>query len=722
MAEYYKAALDISSSRTVKDPDLELVIKFFQAVEAEDGPTLQTLMFKVKKVEPAFAPLVLVPNEVYYETMARLLLMDEVSTLELLLDWYHITSFARTKRDKISEHWMGLAEFLKPPAKALPEKQLEKLFRRITKALCYVIKKFSDARLEEGPSRFDSSPSEFGNMSFHIYPLSVALYTAAGKLIRNLFVIHQQLLDAALEDLNSNPMGTKLLALFKLLEKYQEIKRLYVSQMIRCKSQFLVELTNTDYIDSSREHWYLDIFLWNTSQKFEFTPYDRDATGPLAGKVIDLRDLLDLRWKQVEFLMEAFSIAVPGTTIPTELREQKAARKKLIETINRKKATLFIKNEDDLVEFSQAFVTGQMNAGPKKSDESNDSRDDRLRFAMESLHEFLNGHLANYTSHSKYNLVEDTNYFNRSFPRALNGGAIQDCGVYAVILSYLFLTLADLLKTYGCDPKACKVSFVHLPLHVGLIIEMDKLLPVIVHNNTLWRISPGFWKKARDEWEANLGDDVIVDSDSRDSRFLEDIAALLFIRDVDLPMNVSPITKVSIPPKKSQIWDSYQKLVVRSGNDLFSERIKRSGTDEYQFDLEYLAIMVLEKRWHDKKVVEFWEKCNEEWEKLKKRDFAEKDSYFKTLDSMLKDVDESYVKEIVPKKKLLSEKLRSAREKLLGKKARIISSERLKKFATYFGYVGSVRIYLEQARTLGKEQLLESTPFEHEKRLMRYNE
>ena len=616
MAPYFQPILDLISTHPPPNGSLDLARQLCQAVETEHGEKITLLTLRVvKDVNPRMSPPVLIPEEVWYETMARLLFMGEHADLQLLLEWYdRPTTFASTRREKLAEHWDGLFAFITLPPAGLPEKELDRHLRRITTALKCVLPAYVAAVGQEGPvllpnpATGEPSPGSFGTATFSRPPLSGVLGDGIRKLVLSWMAIHQQFLDAAWQQLGSNSKdrGQKLLA---LRERWQEALRLTLDSPRNSKSARLalleIELGKIQY-GRSPKHRYLDAFPPHEGRQFGFTPYDREPLDEPPGKSVWLADLFRYRGSQLHFLLDEYGEYYgPNTTPRTaaeidEERRRKATyadRRKLIDQVERRGASLRLESEDDMVRFGCAFFQTLLGAQP--------SPDGRLT-AWNTLLDFLDLHLRTHTIHTEFNLDEEPSYFDRLFPRAINGGMLHDCGVYAVRLAFVFLSLADCIKSVSADAKPPRVSFIMFPLHVGLIVEIDGFPPFVVHNEILFRLTPEQVSQAREEWDAAPEASDPKDPKLRYQKFLEDLAAQMFLRDVDLPLLRLPIAPVSAPPRKPQIWKAFRRLVVKRIDRLFSPRIEDPGRPEFQFDVRFLSILTLEKRWHDATVVPFW--------------------------------------------------------------------------------------------------------------------
>jgi hypothetical protein len=175
-----------------------------------------------------------------------------------------------------------------------------------------------------------------------------------------------------------------------------------------------------------------------------------------------------------------------------------------------------------------------------------------------------------------------------------------------------------------------------------LLVEIAGFEPLVLHNQVMTRLKPDVVRAAEDEWKQSpMADDPSDPADLR-QRLLEDIAAQLFLRDVDLPIRREILPNVGSPPSKTKIWHAYESLVVRKIAGLFADVVNQSGKPGYQFDTRFLEVLSTEKRWRDRVVVPFWnEFAPEQWRTLGKA-FSNRVPLALALDNELDSISESY--------------------------------------------------------------------------------
>jgi hypothetical protein len=705
---YYQALLDLIASRP-PDERLELIRQLFEAVEAERGPAIPLLTRRVvATVNPVMLPMVDIPATVWHETLARLLYLGEYGDLEELLEWYEAPiSFASGRKARITETWAGVFNFVTVPAPKLSEANLVRELKRIAIALKYLIPAHTKAVADEPKPIFDPSeppPGSFGTATL-APPRYAVLRDGIRQLVAAWMIVHQQLYDAAWQKLGSGSADRADLFLTLRKRLADSVATIMGPPDAKARqAEVEIELARIRY-GRSPHHEYLDDFPLYESRVFGFTPYSRDPPEEPAGKRILLSDLVRYRASQLRFVLGEYGEFVAGASprgtaaakAEAERRRAAAERRKLIDLVEKSARSLRLDSEDELASFACAFFRCHV-AGAAKDTPPAEAR----QAAWDALLAFLERYLKAYTTHTEFNLDEDPSYFDRLFPRAINGGQLLDCGVYAVRMAYVLLTLAACVRSPESRPA--RVSFVILPLHVGLIVEVGEFPPVVLHNDVLFRPTSEDLQRWREEWDKGHEPDDPSDPALRDLRFLEDVAAMMFCRDLDLPVARHVVAPVSTPPKKSEITRAYQRLVVKPIVRLFSKDVERPARDEYQFDLRFLAMLTEDKRWFDREVVKFWNRdAHDLWKQVtndsQKPLGANRPRYASRLNALILDVSATYEDVRVAKGKL-SQELRDRRKKVLGPEAqRIVRAARLKDAGMDLGPIGAAGAHLDALKT-----------------------
>jgi hypothetical protein len=732
VAVYYQAVLDAIATKP--DPTLDKLRKLCEAVDAEDlgQVALQTGAF-VKTENPRFPPLTDLPPEVFYETMSRLLVMGAHQDLQLLVEWYERwSSMARGVAGRTTDNLLGMFAFLPTAAPNMTEKDLDRLLARIAKALAFLIPLHAIAAANApAPTYNPGSLAEgsFGTATGGQPSLLSVLEGGVRALVTTWMAVHQQFLDAAMRQLAGGgaTRGEKLLA---LRQRYLRMLQLTFSSRAFRQSARLsrlpIALARVRY-GKSPHHTYLDAFEPFDARTFPFTPYDREPEDEPRGKSLGLYDLLRFRTAQLYFILDSFGEyyppAEPPKTDAARLEEKRrtqiyAARRKLIDQVQRGAKSLSLVSEDDLVSFGCAFfqaIVATLTSQPGPMARAT---------AFDELSRFLSGYLRTWTVHTEFNLDEEPPYFDLLFPRSINGAVLQDCGVYAVRFAYILLSIAECIKSADDAEQKTTVTFIFLPLHVGLIATIGEFGTTIIHNNMLLRFNAGQAQDWRTEWDSKPEPKDPSAADALTAKFFEDVAAQMFLTDVDLPLFILPVSPVSAPPKKREIWKVYA-AGVKQIRHMFADAVSSPGSADFQFDLEFLGVMDFEKRWSDDNVVPFWnEKCFGIWNRKDaqsnrvfttarlQRNPSLRTRYTDELQKLVDEMDDRYRKEVFEaEKKPLTTRFRARAKAVLGKATtRVTMASRLERNARAIGPVGVVRQHIEEV----KKGNIKEPPFANE--------
>lgn len=726
MAVYFQPVLDQLALQF--DETLDKLRKLCEAVLAEDRGTITLELLKLVKLGRARSrPIEDVPEAIFHETMARLLTMGADQDLQVLIDWYEPLTVTLTVDAKLVENYLGMFAFLPDPAGTLSEPEIARVLGRITKALLFLLPRLAVAAAKVPRPAYSATENVFDTFTLAsgMGPgLVGGLSDGVRQLVGAWMALHQQLLDAALAHFASGGVarGEKLLA---LRERWAGMVQLIFPpgrpQRVEV-AQLAIPLARIKY-GRSPNHEYLDAFKPYNARRFGFVPYDREPPAEPAGKLVGLFDLIRSRTAQLYFFLDAVGEYVAPQKQPANPAERKeeqakrdlyAARRKIIDGLQNKTGALRFQVEDDLVAFGCAFFHGIVSSQTGKT--ATDARAE----AFTELLKVMGGFLRTQTAHTEFNLDEKTKYFDVLFPRAINGAVLNDCGVYAVRLSYILLSIAHCIKTADAS-GGMDVDFIFLPLHVGLIVRSAEFGNFVIHNASIFRFSKDQAAEWRFEWDKGSSLDPKPDTpqgDALEAKFYEDVAAAMYLTDVDLPLFTVPIKPVSRPPKKAEIWKAYgsgTKQIER----MFSAAVSSAGSSVYQLDLMFLDAMDREKSWSDETVVPFWnDKCFNLWNKTDanknrvhtvdglKRNASLRTRYAEALQKLVDEVDQSYQKDVFePIKKPLTDEFRKVQDKALGKATkRVTASARLRGAARGLTAVGLVRTHIQDIRAGHVEQ------------------
>lgn len=649
MPPFFQQLLDLMAQFPANRPDFLPALELFTAVEAEDQPRIALAAANIGQMDVNFpAAVSLLEEDVVREALARLLQLGEETAVERVMDWFAPRkTFARNSWDRRTELWIGAIEHLPETIERPSARAADRLLTRVVSALAILLKRHVEALKAEGkpkPYTAGELVGGFGNAPWEPGRQTDALANGIRRLTILWMALHQSMLDTAMDALAAGG-PRRYEALMALRDRWRlELGRSFGLPQFEQRqpwADILIPITRLRP-GNAPHHTYEDYFWRHEDRTYGLTPYDRDDKGEPFGKRVWLYDLMEVRERQLLMPLDEFGapyrFSPPPVSKPERDEEQEhlkrlAERRKVAEKAAKSGAQLALGSEDDLARFVCAFYSASVAASGTAAPNAHEN-------AWSEVIAFLARYLTSWTTHAEFNMDEDKNYFDRLFPRSEAGGAIHDCGVYAVRMAYVFLSLAECAKPPNAEGKS-RVSFLVLPLHVGLLVEIAGFEPVVLHNHVITRLTPKVVKRAQDEWKMLPNNDP-TDADKLRDKLLEDIAAQLFLRDVDLPIRREALPPMGNPPRKSKIWQAYQKLVVQKVAGLFAKEIEDAGKPGYQFDTRFLEVLTAEKRWHDKEVVHFWNvDAPQKWQDLGKS-FANRRRLAKALDDELDRISESY--------------------------------------------------------------------------------
>src|SRR5215212_5506194 len=284
----------------------------------------------------------------------------------------------------------------------------------------------------------------------------------------------QVLVDDAVAELEAGKGNAGLRNLRAVLE--QKMKPVFNAHPGLQLAGVETEVTKSDFVSKKKRH--LDIFHpEKKAASAEIEAYAKDETS-FNEKSMPLSRIYDLRAQQIAALERLFGFATDKGKVTAESAENAAA-------IN---ATGGFKLHDN--DSWRRFLLQKFQANQKAS------RDDWK--ALLATIDLLHTYLAAFTFHTPYNIDEfGDNYLTRTFPRALTGQLIHDCGVYALRIAYaLSLIRTKLNLTFRA---------IVLPLHVGLIISFGDDVSrgaIFVQNDQLLPMTGAQLSVYEKEWRA----------------------------------------------------------------------------------------------------------------------------------------------------------------------------------------------------------------------------
>lgn len=498
---------------------------------------------------------------------------------------------------------------------------------------------------------------------FGDFPYYMSLVSHLGKLYGGMQLIIQHKMEKVFTELDAGGNATSLPEVYAILKKIEtSIPKEIKFSKPGADSKFLdpakatTAITRSDFESKDKVH--KDFF--NTSKtapsvKIEF--YDKDQK-EAAEKFLPIGELHKIRYQQLLFIQNFYGLDKQGKKIagkqgPADLMP------------GTKHFTLF--SLDDW----KVYLDAKYDDLVKNQKKSNAD-------AFLTIIRLLESYLLAFTIHTPYNIVDKgDNYLTKTFPKALSGQLIQDCGVYALKIVYLFSLLATRLKL--------KIQYIMLPNHVGLIIQGDQTPVILVHNDMFTAIPlseaqfdglskenkdsilnnrslEGYEKakkagdtsafiftidKQKQDWQ-NFSKTKGLKGPLTDEQFLAEKAANLFVNGADMPFAIVDLNAKSYDPKlknekiKKNLWAQYEQMV--KDTVFFDKKTnEKEFSDTYQFHLRYLNITVAEKNFHNNLLLPYWNNTGKnKWEALvaglqKKVAINDKQGYIHLLTSYRKE-------------------------------------------------------------------------------------
>jgi hypothetical protein len=394
-----------------------------------------------------------------------------------------------------------------------------------------------------------------------------------------------------------------------------------------------IPVTKTDFTPKGGMH--RDIFHDDEkAPSIGIEYYDRQQTEGKE-KILPLSQVLVARIKQLDFIRSFYGLDQNGKKIAGTQGPQ---------TIMPANKFSLFSLDDWRVFLDKKFEDLTINQGVKTAD------------AFVTIIRLLESYMKAFTIHTPFNIVDKgdaNNYLNKTFPRALTGQLIQDCGVYALKTVYLLSLLAPKIRL--------QIQYIMLPNHVGLIIKGDQTPVVFVHNDdfSVVPVSESQFDDLNKENQKTILSDTALDAYDKakksgdtsafgftidkmkqgwlkdtkdqnlkasitDEQFLAEHAANLFISQPDMPFALIKADPKHYDPKlktgdiKKKLWQDYVRMT--QSTELFNPKALRdrfSPTD--QFNLRYLQITVASKNFHNEILLPFWNKVGrEKWIALSK--------------------------------------------------------------------------------------------------------
>jgi hypothetical protein len=539
-------------------PYLRTVLVLCQAVEAEDAEAVKTASAELLQQNPPGLLPYQLSEELSNELIARTLIMGLEPEAARLKPWLRehdmlgSSPYSHAPDERLWELTAVKAvERAQRPTPSSAPQSLDVLLRTF-KAVFREAAALDDDALSNDRSGLNSSPR------------SESISAYEDDLIEQLRRLHEAIqrcyevvLEGATAELESGRGGLKTLAKAReLLDKRiapvlddKVVKRSSKGTREVSPSSVMVDVTRS----VPRKHGgvYVDALLEGAAARkrsIGFTFYDpKQESG--AQKQLGIDRVLAIRREQLKFLAELYGAGNGGLM----------------------KGGMHVHSDDDW----RKLLLAKFNAiRPHTKDDGE---------ALTQVIELLQRYLAVFTIHTPYNIDDfGDNYLTTTFPRALTGQLVHDCGVYALRIAYALSLLRGPLKL--------RFGFVRLPVHVALVITGEKLPMYVVNNDTIQPVGQKELEDMQVKYARASGGKL----DER--AFVGDVAAAFFLPFVDMPERV--VNAKITSDTKAAYWEVYKSLQ--------PDVLKPAKGDLAQFHLRYLDAMERYKLRYNDTIRPFW--------------------------------------------------------------------------------------------------------------------
>jgi hypothetical protein len=697
---FYQEVLDALAGGN--DPDLILLRELCIAVEAERQSTAPLLIMNLTKRRPRTPPLGALSADLFHELMTRVLLAGWPFELTHLLDWYVPANVAAGADSALIANWAGVISRMHEPS---PTRDLEVIVKKLVRhrnALKIAFAHLSATAVSPPPTPPAPTPLNKPPPPPPVPPVTLEsqLIAVVEHVSRQFSMLTQQMLAISILQLENDRSSYILRRLQRLHDQVGDILAAQ-EKLPDDKAKRAIDLpTRVMEIrprkKPTEQHRFMDAFTPHTTRTVEFSSFNRLDNNPPQDWRGPIGDMHRLRGRQLDFYLDAYGEPERPGSPPTDDNKR---RQKLIRDKYRDQMKL--RSDDDLVAFLAHFfeaVVRERTAAPFK-----DALVDAQQLAWRAVVKFLDRYLERLTSHTKFNIAEGPkSYLEQDFPRSITGGLIHDCGVYTTRMAYILMSLGERVDRIFKGCFEMKVSWILLPLHVGLLVRNNQV-NLVVHNQALFLLNKDLLERMRTGWEQDIppGDEGPSDPDARNLRFLEDVAASAFNPDVDMPLVRMDLPGRGMKVTKKLVWDSYRRLMRE--DRIFSRAVENPRSPDFQFDLYFLSATNLQRSWFNRDIVPFWNvRARGIWEKTQDRLGANflgaRDHYIAALQKEVDLVAHAYEDGAFPGKFRLSETLRR-RPGLLQRGVRAVFSQRLSSSFLELGPPGAVREHVEEIKT-----------------------
>jgi hypothetical protein len=701
---FYQEVLDALAGGN--DPDLTMLRDLCVAVESERRSTASPLVNKLVKRRPRDPPLSTLSAELFHELMMRVLLAGWPFELTHLLDWFVPARVAAGADAALIANWAGVISRMQEPS---PTQDLQVILKKLMQymdAFEVALAHLSATAVSfppppPAPTPLNRPPPPPPKLQVTLESQLIAVVEHVSRLFQ---MLTQQMLAISIMQLE-NDRSSHVLRILQGLHDLVGVTLDAQKNLPDDKAKRAIDLPiRIMEIQSRRipaeQHRFLDAFTPHGARTIEFSSFNRLDNNPPEDWRGPIGDMHRLRGRQLEFYFDAYG---EPERLDRTLSEEDKFRQTLIQKLIKDKYSdqMKLERDDDLVAFLTSFFEAIVRvrvAAPFK-----EALVVAQEVAWRAVVKFLDRYLERLTSHTKFNIAEGPkSYLELDFPRSITGGLIHDCGVYATRLAYILMSLGERVDRIFKGCFEMKVSWILLPLHVGLLVRNNQL-NLITHNQALFLLNKKPLENMRRDWERTHAPDDPPPGEALDLRFLEDVAASAFNPDVDMPLVRMDLPGRGMRVTKKLVWNSYRRLM-REDRIFNRAAVENPRSPDFQFDLYFLSATNLQRRWFNRDIVPFWNvRARQIWEKAQDKlaaanFLAARDDYVAALEKEVKLVGTTY-DDVSLDKSRLSEAL-GQRAGLLQKGVRIVASERLPNAYQQLGPLGSVLEHVEEIKTL----------------------
>jgi hypothetical protein len=198
---FFQEILDALAAQPT--PELALVRDLSQAVEAEQRKTATPLVRRlVAEIAPRERPVRDVSPAIFYELMARLLMLGWFDEFQLVIAWYRRdVSFRSTTEGLLVESWENLLDRIPAPRPALSSNELTATWAAFMRGLEGVLRTLSEVERPKPVRRTYTGLEEpqrgFGTVGGIAPTMIEILEIAVEQLVGALQALFQQMLELA---------------------------------------------------------------------------------------------------------------------------------------------------------------------------------------------------------------------------------------------------------------------------------------------------------------------------------------------------------------------------------------------------------------------------------------------------------------------------------------------------------------------------------------------